>query len=114
MKDGVVVKSVRKSPARARVLRAEAPTTQLREGETYDATLVRVAMTDQNGNVLPFYNGALRITAEGPIRLIGAEHNMLRGGLGGVIVRTAGGQGAAKVTIEAEGTAPVEIAFTVA
>ena len=39
---------------------------------------------------------------------------MLRGGLGGVIVRTAGGQGAAKVTIEAEGTAPVEIAFTVA
>ncbi len=114
VKDGVVVKSVRKSPARARVLRAETPTTQLREGETYDATLVRIAMTDQNGNVLPFYNGALRITAEGPIRLIGAEHNMLRGGLGGVIVRTTGGQGAAKVTIEAEGTAPVEIAFTVA
>jgi beta-galactosidase len=114
IRDGVVVKSVRKAPARARVLRVDPYTARLCEGESYDATLVRIAMTDQNGNVLPFYNGALRITAEGPIRLIGAEHNMLRGGLGGVIVRTTGGQGAAKVTIEAEGTAPVEIAFTVA
>ena len=113
VKDGVVVKSVRKSPMKARVLRAEAGTSRLQEGETYDATLVRIAMTDQNGNVLPFYNGALRMTAEGPIRLIGAEHNMLRGGLGGVFVRTTGESGSAKLIIEAEGTAPVEIPFTV-
>ena len=111
--DGVVVKSVRKAPAKARVLRCDAGSTHLREGETYDATLVRIAMTDQNDNVLPFFNGALRITAEGPVRLIGAEHNMLRGGLGGVIVRTAGERGTAKVTIEAEGTEPVAITFTV-
>jgi beta-galactosidase len=113
IRDGVVVKSVRKSPVKARVLRADPYTTRLREGETYDATLVRIAMTDQNDNVLPFYNGALRIRAEGPIALIGAEHNMLRGGLGGVIVRTTGGRGEAKLTIEAEGAAPVTVTFTV-
>ena len=113
VKDGIVVKSVRKAPVRERRLRAEAGSTALREGETYDATLVRIAMTDQNDNVLAFYNGALRITSEGPIRVIGAEHNMLRGGLGGVIVRTAGEKGAAKLTIEAEGTEPVTIDFTV-
>ena len=111
--DGVVVKSVRKSPVKGRALRAEAGTACLHEGETYDATLVRIAMTDQNGNVLPFYNGALRITAEGPVALIGAEHSMLRGGLGGVIVRTTGGRGTAKVVIEAEGTQPVTVTFTV-
>ena len=113
VKDGVVVKSVRKSPVKARRLRAEAGSTRLREGETYDATLVRIAMTDQNDNVLAFYNGALRFTVEGPIRLIGAEHNMLRGGLGGVLVRTTGETGKARLTISAEGTEPVEIAFTV-
>ena len=113
IRDGVVVKSVRKSPVKQRVLRVDPCTTRLREGETYDATLVRIAMTDQNGNVLPFYNGALRITAEGPIALIGAEHNMLRGGLGGVIVRTTGGKGAASVTVEAEGAETVTAAFTV-
>ena len=111
--DGVVVKSVRKSPVKGRALRAEAGTACLHEGETYDATLVRIAMTDQNGNVLPFYNGALRITAEGPVALIGAEHSMLRGGFGGVIVRTTGGRGTAKVVIEAEGTQPVTVTFTV-
>jgi hypothetical protein len=38
---------------------------------------------------------------------------MLRGGLGGVIVRTTGGRGTAKVVIEAEGTEPVTVTFTV-
>ena len=113
VKDGVVVKSVRKAPVKERRLRAEAGSVRLREGETYDATLVRIAMTDQNDNVLAFYNGALRITAEGPIALIGAEHNMLRGGLGGVIVRTTGETGRAALTVEAEGTAPVTVDFTV-
>ena len=111
--DGVVVRSVRKAPFRERRLRAEAGSVLLREGETYDATLVRIAMTDQNGNVLSFYNGGVTFKVEGPIRLIGAQHNMLRGGLGGVIVRTAGGTGAAKLTVEAEGAEPVTIDFTV-
>ena len=113
IKDGIVVKSVRKAPVRERRLRCEAGSIALREGETYDATLVRIAMTDQNGNVLAFYNGALHLTAEGPIRLIGAEHNMLRGGLGGVIVRTTGGKGTARLTVEAEGAQPVTVDFTV-
>ena len=111
--DGVVVKSVRKSPVKERRLRAEAGSVLLREGETYDATLVRIAMTDQNDNVLAFYQGGVTFRTEGPIRLIGEKHNMLRGGLGGVIVRTVGEKGAAKLTIEAECADPVVIEFTV-
>ena len=38
---------------------------------------------------------------------------MLRGGLGGVIVRTTGETGRAALTVEAEGTAPVTVDFTV-
>ena len=113
VKDGVVVKSVRKSPARSRHLRAEPGCVRLQEGDTYDATLVRIAMTDQNGNVLAFYNGGLQFKTEGPIRLIGAAHNLLRGGLGGVIVRTTGETGTAKLTIEAELADPVTIEFTI-
>ena len=113
VKDGRVVKTVVKSAAVTRVLRAEADHTRLREGSAYDAALVRIAMTDQNGNVLPFYHGPVALQIQGPIAVIGPGAAMLRGGLGGVFIKTLGETGPAALTLTGEETDPVRIEFTV-
>lgn len=69
---------------------------------TYDCAAVRLRMTDQNGNVLPYYFGAVRAEAQGPIELYGSDCATLRGGMGGLYIRTTGGQGSAALTLTAE------------
>ena len=113
VKDGKVVATVERGPAEGLRLKAEVETTTLREGETYDAVLVRLRMEDERGNTLPFYNDAVTFSTEGPIRVLGPETTVLRGGMGGTIVRTVGKAGKAKLTIRADGAAPVEVEFTV-
>ncbi len=114
VKDGKVVRSVERGPVASLHLRAEVDHTNLREEDTWDAALVRLAMTDQRGNVLPVYNGPVRLCVTGPIELIGPDTAVLRGGLGGTWVRTAGQAGPGTLTIKAENANPVTIAFTVA
>ena len=94
-------------------LEAEASSADLTEGDSYDAALVRISMRDQNGNVLPFCQEAVRLETEGPIRLIGPDIAMLRGGLGGTFVRTAGRSGNAVLTMTAPGAAPIRLGFTI-
>ena len=113
VKDGQVVASVTKSPVERIHLEAEASSLTLTDGATYDAALIRISMRDQNGNVLPFCQTALRLAAEGPIRIIGPELTTLRGGLGGTFVRTVVESGTATLTISAEGTEPLQLRFSV-
>ena len=51
--------------------------------------------------------------AEGPIEIVGPETTVLRGGMGGTILRTTGKTGSAKLTICAEGAEPIAMEFTV-
>ena len=113
VKDGRVVATVCKAPAEELHLEARASHSVLRDGAAWDAALVRLAMRDQNGNVLPFYNGAIELETEGPVELIGPKRAMLRGGLGGTFVKTTGVPGAAALTLTAEGLPPVRLEFTV-
>ena len=113
LRGGKIVKTVQKSPVKSIALSAEASSTELIEGATYDAALVRITMRDQNGNVLPFAGGAVRLSTEGPIRIIGPETAILRGGMGGTFVRTSGGSGKAKLIMTAENGEKLELAFTV-
>ena len=113
VKDGKVVAVVERGPAEGRVLRAEATSTALKEGATYDAALVRIRMEDTRGNTLPFFGEAVSFETEGPIRLLGPKQTVLRGGMGGTLVRTTGKPGEATLTIRADGAEPVKIAFTV-
>ena len=113
VKDGKVVAEVRKAPASELHLLARPSARTLRDGDTYDAALIRLAMTDQNGNTLPFYHGPVRLRAEGPIAVIGPETAMLRGGLGGTFVRTTGGAGPAALDLIPENAPPLRIVFTV-
>ncbi|MBQ9459754.1 MAG: glycoside hydrolase family 2 protein [Oscillospiraceae bacterium] len=113
VKDGKVVATAVKSPASRRVLRARASHTELVEGASYDVAAIRVALTDRNGNVLPFAQEAVELSLEGDAALIGPKRAMLRGGLGGTYVKTLGRPGKAALTLSLEGAEPVRIGFTI-
>ncbi len=113
VKGGSVVKTVVKEPFTSLHLSAKPSSTQLHEGETWDAALVRLSMRDQNGNVLPFYQGAVHITVTGPLACIGAPEAILRGGLGGILLRTTGDAGEASIRLETAQTEPITITFTI-
>jgi beta-galactosidase len=70
-------------------------------------------MRDQNGNVLPFYHGGVKLETEGPIALIGPEIAMLRGGTGGTFVRTVGKGGEAALVLTAENGEKLRLEFNV-
>ena len=99
IKDGKVVKTVTKAQMERISLEIEASHTNLHEGASYDVSAVRIRAVDENGNLLPYSNEAIKLTVEGPIELIGPDIISLRGGMSGFYVKTTGEKGKAKVTI---------------
>lgn len=113
VKDGKVVATAVKTPAKERHLHVDVSHTALVEGATYDVAAVRIALLDQNGNALPFAQEPVTLATEGPIEIIGPPTAMLRGGVGGTYVKTKGLTGKAVLTLSIEGAEPVRIEFTV-
>ncbi len=113
IKDGKVVRTVCKSPFTAMRLHATVSHTELVEGDTYDAAAVRLRMTDQNGNLLPFFFGAVSASIEGEAEIIGPSTVLLRGGCGGIYIKTKGRSGKATLTLRAAQTEDVVLPFTV-
>ena len=113
IKNGRVIKELNVSVFESRALNACADHTELLEDETYDTALVRIRMTDQNGNDLPFYNEPVSVSITGEAEIIGDTPVMLRGGMGGVYVRSIGKSGKATLTLSAPYTQSVTIDFNV-
>ena len=113
IKNGKVVKMLTVSPFEQRRLKAQVSHTELMEDKTYDVAAVRIRMTDQNGSTLPYMNGAVTARLEGEAELIAESPVMLRGGMGGVYVRTVGKSGRATLRLSAEGCQPVTIVFNI-
>ena len=111
VKNGKVVSRVCKAPFKKLVISAEANTDTLVEAETYDVAAVRIRMTDQNGNTLPYYNSAIKARISGPAGIIGEKPPVLRGGCGGLYIKTKGRSGKVKLTLSAEGAEDVELFF---
>lgn len=88
-----------KAPAESIDLDVTVSSDTLCEGATYDVASVRIRVVDQNNNVLPFYNGSLKFTTEGPIEVYGPDHIDIQGGMGGLYVRTTGNTGNALLNI---------------
>ncbi len=110
--NGEVVKELRVSPAERRVLIAEVDHTELVEDATYDAAAVRLRMTDQNGNTLPYFFGAVNAQVIGNgLELIAESPVILRGGMGGLYVRTTGKEGKAELVLNADGCDAIRIRF---
>ena len=95
IKDGKVVKTVSKTPFISLALKVTPSSTVLMEGDTYDVASIRVEMTDQNGNRLPFFNEAVTAELDGAAEIIGPKTVMLRGGSGGTYIKTIGVSGKA-------------------
>ncbi len=113
VEDGKVVSSISRSPVTKTVLSVKTDHTRLVCKDTYDVSLVRISVTDQNGAVLPFWNGSVKTRISGPISLIGPEGCVLRGGLGGVFVRSGDKSGTGELELFAQGMEPVIIKFAV-
>lgn len=112
--NGRLVKELRLSPFERRVLTAEVDHTELREDATYDVAAVRLRMTDQNGNTLPYFFGVIKTEIQGDsIELIAEDPVILRAGMGGIYVRTTGKEGKAVLTLSADGCESVRIDFNV-
>lgn len=116
IKDGEVVVTVTKSPSSEIRLECIVSTDVLKESATYDACAVRVRITDEFGNVMPFYNTPAKVTCKGPIELLGGGSTGdscecdIFGGLGGFYVRTVkDGWGEAEVKVMLPGRDIAEV-----
>lgn len=113
VKDGVVVFTVRKGPARQPHLKTRVSDNHLVIGDTYDVAEIRLMAESEYGDTLCFCQEALKLRTEGPIALIGPEMISLNGGMGGVYVRTTGEEGRAVLILSSGLFGEIRIDFTV-
>ena len=113
IKNGAVVKTVVKEPMRKPALEAKVSHTKLHEGSTYDVASIRIRAIDEHGNLLPFYQEPIKVEAEGPISVIGGDVLSLKGGMGGLYIKTLGEKGKAKVRLINPQCATVEVDFEI-
>ena len=113
VKDGCVVKSVTCCPSAALQLEVQPSHTALREGDSYDMAAVRIRILDGNGNAASYAQLPVRLTVEGAAELVGPDVVTAEGGMCGTYLRTTGETGAARLTVRADGLAPVTVDFTV-
>ena len=99
IRNGEVVKTVTKCAMSELCLHLDVSSNDLVEDATYDVAAIRVKVTDENGNVMPFYNRQAYIEVDGALEVIGPSMADINGGMGGVYVRTLGKAGKASVTI---------------
>ncbi len=98
-RNGKLVKTLIKTPAKDVRVKAEATRTLLLEDESYDVASVNLMALDENGNVHPYCQEAVTLRSEGPIEIIGPKAVSLKGGLAGTYVKTTGQAGKASLTI---------------
>lgn len=113
IKDGRVVKTVTKKPMQSMQIAACADHTELHEGRSYDVAGIRIQMTDEYNNVLPFCNDPISLQVDGPVELIGPDLISLQGGMSGTYIKTTGQKGKATLKISGRQCETVCISFTI-
>ena len=113
IKDGKVVKTVKKAAVTNAHIEAKASHTLLTELHTYDVSHIRIKIADQNNNQLYFFNQPVSFKVEGPFEIIGPKVVSPVGGATGVYIKSIGEDGDGKLTISSEGLEPVEISLSV-
>jgi beta-galactosidase len=113
IKNGKVIKSVTKTPMTKMHLEIDIPSAVLCEKTSYDVGILKILARDENGNLLPYCNEALKISIDGPLEVIGSDIVALRGGMGGFYVKTVGKTGIAKITISCSQCENIELEITI-
>ena len=68
---------------------------------------------DENENLLPFYQEPIKVETEGPVSIIGPDILSLKGGMGGLYIKTTGEKGVAKVRLINPQLDTVELEFEI-
>ena len=113
VRDGKVVKTVVKKPMKKIYLKAQASHTTLQERNSYDVAEIRLCAVDDNGNQAPYFQEAVKIETTGPLALIGPKLISLKGGMGGLYVKTTGQAGTATVRLTNPQFDTVELTFEI-
>ncbi|MDD2969508.1 MAG: glycoside hydrolase family 2 TIM barrel-domain containing protein [Lachnospiraceae bacterium] len=113
IKNGTIQKTVIKEPVKKVCMEVNGRTTLEGMGETCDMELIRIRMTDENNQVLPFYQEPLSVTANGGIELVGPNLISLKGGMGGVIIKTVCSKGEGALIIKGEQIPETVISFQI-
>lgn len=112
IKDGRVVKVVRKEPVKDIHIDVDVSNHVLVEENNYDVALVRLTVKDQNDNLLPYYQEPVRLMTEGNISIVGPEIISFKGGMSGTYVRS-NGCGTGKLVIESKQLGRKTITFEI-
>ena len=99
-KDGQLVVTKKVGPSKKFDLFVEANKTVLKNEETYDGLRISLKHIDENGSLMQYSNRVIHIKTEGPIRVLGDDHQALVGGQLSLYVLSKGDKGKAKVTIK--------------
>jgi beta-galactosidase len=100
--DNKCVKKIEKGHVFNPKLLLEIDDGELIEQETYDTTRIIIRLVDDKGNDITYANDALRVSTEGPVKLIGPETISLIGGSIGFWIRSMGKSGNAIVKVHSE------------
>lgn len=99
IKDGRVVNTVTRAPMTKGSLEVDVYNGHPADGDSYDVTALRIRGVDEYGNTLHFSSEPIKVSLEGPLELIGPEIISLKGGMGGLYLKTIGTAGTATVTL---------------
>ena len=113
VKDGKVVKSVVKTPMTKVQIGVDISSNELIETNTYDVASVRVVASDENKNILPYFEESMILETEGPIEIVGPHVVPFRGGMAGIYVKSCFEEGDAYLRIKCESADTIEIKFHV-
>lgn len=113
IKDGNVVKTVIKTPMSRPRLQVLVSSHTLVETVSYDVAAIRIRAVDEFDNLLYYCGEPLKITAEGPLEIVGPDMVSLKGGMAGLYVRSAGVRGKGTVTVSNPQLGSVQIPFEV-
>lgn len=94
-------------------LEAEAGSTVLCEGDSYDMTQVRIRIKDEYGNDAVYAQLPVRLELSGCAELVGPDTVTAEGGMCGTYIRTLGRPGSAQLRISTAQTEPVTLEFEI-
>ena len=102
VKDGKVVKTVKRTPCAKLHLETACSHTELHEGDTYDMAAIRIRILDENGNIAPYAQLPVTIKVSGPCEIAGPSVVTAEGGMCGTYIRTTGEEGTAVIELHAD------------
>lgn len=115
IKDGKVVKQLKRGPGHQLHLEVMCSSDHLHEGDTYDVAALRIVIKDEFGMIASYAQlpVEIRVMDPGLLEIIGPSIVTAEGGMCGTYLKTTGKTGKTTVTVEARGLEPVNVAIEV-